>query len=464
MSGDLSISGIEIPLTLTVTAGAAISVNPASLSFTCQAGGSSPPTQSVQVSASGNAAVSFTAAMFGAPYYFFVDPKAGTTPATLVVSIQQAGLAPGTYSATLDITPTADGNPQTHIPVSLTVTPPAISASPASLTFAYQPGGSPPSSRSIQLSASGNAVVPFTAAASSDGNWLSVAPASGNTPAALTVSISPAGLALGTYYGGISVNGVVPIAVSLVVASAPLPTIAAAVNAASYSSGTVSPGEIVTLGGTGLGPADGLGLTLDPNGNVATSLGGVTVSFNGFLAPLVYVSATQINCVVPYELAQATSPWVQVSYAGRTSNAYTLSPALAAPGIFTLDGSGRGQATAVNGSGGFNGSGNPASQGNTIVIYLTGEGQTLPAGVTGKVTTVSTASSGPLTPQPVQPLVVTVGGRPAAVTFFGEAPGMVSGAMQINALIPDGLPAGNLPLTVSLGGVNSQSGVTVAVQ
>jgi uncharacterized protein (TIGR03437 family) len=129
-----------------------------------------------------------------------------------------------------------------------------------------------------------------------------------------------------------------------------------------------------------------------------------------------------------------------------------------------LDGSGRGQAAAVNGSGGFNGSGNPASQGNTIVIYLTGEGQTLPAGVTGKVTTVSTASSGPLTPQPVQPLVVTVGGRPAAVTFFGEAPGMVSGAMQINALIPDGLPAGNLPLTVSLGGVNSQSGVTVAVQ
>jgi uncharacterized protein (TIGR03437 family) len=234
------------------------------------------------------------------------------------------------------------------------------------------------------------------------------------------------------------------------------------VNGASYSSGAISPGEIITIAGTNLGPATALGLSLDSSGNVATSLGGVSVTVNGYYAPLVYVSATQINCVVPYEIALAQSYSLAVQY-GAQSGSFFGSIGPTAPGIFTAIPTGTGQAAVLNGSGSVNNATNPATAGSTVVIYMTGEGQTSPAGVTGKVTTVNT-SSGPLTPQPITPPVVTIGGSAALVTFYGEAPGLVSGVLQINAIVPSGLAVGNVPLAVSFGTANTQSGVTVAVQ
>jgi uncharacterized protein (TIGR03437 family) len=247
--------------------------------------------------------------------------------------------------------------------------------------------------------------------------------------------------------------------------TAPLPTITAVVNGASFAGGKIAPGEIVTLGGTNLGPVNALGLTLNSAGQVSTSLGNVSVSFNGYLAPLIYVSATQINCVVPYEVAKLISPFVQVTYAGQTSNAYPLSATATAPGIFTLNGQGSGPGAVLNASGSVNGSNSPAVKGGTIVIFMTGEGQTGPAGVTGSVTAVNTSGVGPLTPQPLLPVAVTIGGQPATVSFYGEAPGLVAGVMQVNVIVPAAASSG-IPnaLVVSVGGNPSQTGVTVAVQ
>jgi uncharacterized protein (TIGR03437 family) len=240
--------------------------------------------------------------------------------------------------------------------------------------------------------------------------------------------------------------------------------IAGIVNAASFQGGGVSPGEIVTIAGTNLGPTTPLGLTLDATGKVATSLGGVTVSFGGFAAPLLYVSASQINCIVPYELTGAGgAPSAQISYTGNLSF-YPLTWAGAVPGIFTADGSGTGTAAILNSSGGYNGPQNPASQGSVITIYLTGEGQTNPSGITGAVTSANSSGSGPLTPQPVLPVSVTIGGASAPVTFFGEAPGLVAGLMQINAQVPTGINTGSLPLLVDVGGVASQGKVTISVK
>jgi uncharacterized protein (TIGR03437 family) len=71
----------------------------------------------------------------------------------------------------------------------------------------------------------------------------------------------------------------------------------------------------------------------------------------------------------------------------------------------------------------------------------------------------------PLTPQPLlSPVTVLIGGQPAFVAFWGEAPDMVSGVMQINVQIPANVPSGNLPLSVSVGGSGTQSGVTVSVE
>jgi uncharacterized protein (TIGR03437 family) len=67
-------------------------------------------------------------------------------------------------------------------------------------------------------------------------------------------------------------------------------------------------------------------------------------------------------------------------------------------------------------------------------------------------------------PLPVlQPVTVTIGGKPASTNYAGGAPGIVQGVMQINAQIPSGLPAGNAAVVVTVGTTQSQPGVTVAV-
>ena len=62
-----------------------------------------------------------------------------------------------------------------------------------------------------------------------------------------------------------------------------------------------------------------------------------------------------------------------------------------------------------------------AAKGSTVVLFLTGEGQTSPPGVTGKVTTQSAVP--PLTPQPILPVRVLIGGQTASIAFYGRAPG-----------------------------------------
>jgi uncharacterized protein (TIGR03437 family) len=94
---------------------------------------------------------------------------------------------------------------------------------------------------------------------------------------------------------------------------------------------------------------------------------------------------------------------------------------------------------------------------------MTGEGETSPAGVTGKVTTVA-APPQPLTPVPLLQISVTVGGQPANYSFAGEAPGFVSGVLQLNVITPTNVAAGDQPIVVTIGGNQSQQGVTVSLR
>ena len=240
------------------------------------------------------------------------------------------------------------------------------------------------------------------------------------------------------------------------------PVIAAVVSAADWQGGAVSPGEVVTIVGTALGPVQPATLTLDQNGGVATLLGGVQVLFSGVAAPLTYVSSTQINAVVPYEFAGVANPSVQIRISGQGSNVFPLKLAAATPALFTADGSGAGPAAALNQDNSYNLPGRAAAKGDYVVLFLTGEGLTN-AAVTGRITTVSAAP--PLTPQPLlSPVSVLVGGVTAPVAFYGEAPGMVAGVLQVNAQIPANVPAGNLAISVSVGGIATQKGVTISVQ
>ena len=119
-------------------------------------------------------------------------------------------------------------------------------------------------------------------------------------------------------------------------------TITGIVNAASFVSGPVSPGEIVTIFGLSIGAPTLTTLVLDAAGNVANSLAGTRVLFDGVAAPIVYTSRNQISTIVPYAVAGKTVTSIQVELNGQRSTAATFLVGPAAPGIFTLNSSGRG--------------------------------------------------------------------------------------------------------------------------
>ena len=110
-----------------------------------------------------------------------------------------------------------------------------------------------------------------------------------------------------------------------------------------------------------------------------------------------------------------------------------------------------------------NSSSTPEKAGNVIAIYMTGEGQTSPQGTDGVIIpAVASALKHPL-----QTVTVTIGGIDAVVAYAGSAPGIVSGVMQVNAIIPPTVASGTQPVVVTVGSAKSQSGAgaaTVVVQ
>lgn len=245
------------------------------------------------------------------------------------------------------------------------------------------------------------------------------------------------------------------------------PKILAVVNAASGAQGEIAAGEIVTIYGNAalnaIGPKNATALRI-VDGSVSTSVAGVRVEFlpTGVFAPLTYVSAGQINAIVPYEVAGLSSVQVRVHFDGRSSDPYQLPVGVAAPGIFTANGSGTGQGAILNHDGILNTLSRREPRGGIITLFITGAGQTAPPGVTGRVTVASPVE--PYTPQPLAPVAVRINGQPARVLFYGEAPGLVSGLVQLNVEIPTTISPGAVPVLVTVGAKSSREGVTVAVE
>lgn len=215
--------------------------------------------------------------------------------------------------------------------------------------------------------------------------------------------------------------------------AAPLTIVSGALtNAASYANAAVAPREIVVLFGAAFGPP---ALATD-----AASLADVRLYFDGDPAPLVYAVAGQVAAEVPPGVAGKSTTSVQYEYLGVRSNAINVPVQAAAPGLFTLDGSGGGPGAILDANYDVVSRSNPARHGGYIVLYGTGGGAS-PAGAR-----------------------VTIGGVDCPVAYAGDAPGLVDGALQVNVQIPAGVPSGDRPVVLTISGASSQAGVTVAVE
>jgi uncharacterized protein (TIGR03437 family) len=211
------------------------------------------------------------------------------------------------------------------------------------------------------------------------------------------------------------------------------------------------PGEI--------GPPILTSLRLDASGRVSTELADTKVLFDGVPAPILYAYAAQVGVVVPYSVAGKKKVTVQLVYKGEETFPIEFNVGDAAPGIFTMDSSGQGQAAMLNQDGTLNGSENPAAKGSVVVFYATGGGQTDPPGVDGELTKDVLA-------RPRLRVGVWIQGQEAEVLYAGTAPGIVSGVMQVNVRLPMGIPSGNaVSVAMMVGNWGpSPEGVTMAVR
>lgn len=467
---------VPVTLTLGATTGSPLQVSPGSLTFSSPAGGT-PPSQTLQVTATGSSPVNYFvgASTDSGGSWLSIDASSGATPGTVRVSINTTGLMDGTYRGSVNISPAAGGT-ITVVPVTLNIGiggPTGLVVSPTTVTIQAPTGGANPAPVAVQVSSQVSTNYTTSVTTSTGGNWLSVTPANGTTPGTVQISANISGLPQGSYTGSVTLTPAagtggqpvnIPVTLTIGSSSGGTPTITAVVNGASFLSGTtVAPGEIVSIFGSNLGPTTGVGLSLDSQGRVNTTLNNIRVLFDNVPAPLLYVRNDQINAVVPYAVATRTTTTVQVEVSGVRSASTVLNVVPTAPGIFTLTAAtpGRGQGAVLNQNGTVNSTGTPAARGSIVSVYLTGEGQTNPAGVDGEVASATNPRL------PVAPVVIRVGGVAVLaedILYAGSAPGSVSGAMQINFRVPTAIQPGAQSLDITIGQAGAQSAVTIAVQ
>jgi uncharacterized protein (TIGR03437 family) len=456
---------VPISVTLVVTlASGGLTLNPSTVSLTMPP---SPQKPTVQAFAA-NVPVSYTASSANA--WLSVSPTVGIVlpgaPATLTLTVDSSSLAPqstpysgkvtivssGTGTATKSQVLTASVTVQPSAPTIVSIWPPSIPVA-AGNTMLTIVGTNFYKATTVSVTGVAVAIKPTIL----DSSHLNVTIPSNVLQAPSTLTITVTNPAPG---GSVSATESVSNA----------PTVGAVLNSASYDGTAISPGELVAVFGINMGPTPALTMTenSDP-GFVDTSLGGVSVQIDGQDAPLIYVSSTQLNLQVPYEVTLGASRDLVVKYGSGTFT-FPVTVQASNPGLFTLDGSGGGPVAAidahVNGTTvqwSLNAVAAPAHPGDVVELYLTGEGAYADPAVIPEAT-------GFLVPPDLSPLpedkpypTVTIDGLPATVQYAGPVPGCIMGILQINAQVPAVTHNGAVPVVITFGAAATQPTATLYV-
>jgi trimeric autotransporter adhesin len=458
-------STITIPVTLTVEQPLpTLVLSATSLSF------STPPDvpapQTVTLTTTGGP-ITFSAAVQSAAW-MTVSPTSGVVlpglPVTLTVTVNDTGFTPSATAYAGKISVAASNVATSNATQTIAVTM-LVNALKPTITNLYP---------SAALVGSSALTVTVTGTGFYKGGTTATA---GATPLATPTYVNPTTIlvvlpasVLATA-GTVNVSVVNPapggVSVPAAFTVSPTPVVQAMVNAASYAAGAVAPGEFVTLFGTGIGPTAPAGMSVVA-GYAATTLGGVSVTIDSQSAALLYVSANQLTVQVPYNVTIGLARVVTVTNNGVAESFLPgIDTTLTAPGLFLDAGIGgqcaAGRVSAATGAYSVNSSTNAALVGDTIVFYLTGE---------GIYDLATAATSGYIVPANLSPLpqmsplpTVTIGGVAATVSYAGVVPGGLLGLFQINAIVPVGSTTGNsVPVVVTIGGVTTQAGATIAVK
>lgn len=317
-----STSGSSVTIPITVAAGDSVfgQVNP--ISFTKPFGGANPLPQILSMTSTGAESIRFNAVAVNANggNWLQITPS-GTaccfTPEAITVSVNADGaLAPGTYTAEINIIEYSTNDRVLTVPVALTVAPTSgalFDNIPGQMGFSFQPSTSNPAPRSLQLRNVGAGTLTWSAGKSTadGGNWLSVSAATGAAPSIVTVgimtqSLPGGGLIAGTYIGQVlfrSATGNVSVPVSVTVGAtvfsqvAPLGfTTLSGINPASQMSNITSLGSSIRFNAVAASATGGNWLQISPEGAACCMTPApitVTVNATG-LAPGVYTGEVNL--------------------------------------------------------------------------------------------------------------------------------------------------------------------------
>lgn len=220
----------------------------------------------------------------------------------------------------------------------------------------------------------------------------------------------------------------------------------------------IAPNTFASIQGGSLAPTTRSWTAADFNGNnLPTSLDGVGVTVNGQPAFVYFVSPRQINFLTPANMAVGSPAQIVVNDGALNSVTMSVPTAGFGPAFFLLGGK---YAAAIHADGKVVGpttlvanNSTPAKAGETIALYATGLGATIP-GVANGVVVSAPAETAAL------PTVI-IGTTAAQVTYGGL---ISAGLYQINVVVPANAASGDNPVSVSLGGFTSPVGAMVAVQ
>ncbi len=248
----------------------------------------------------------------------------------------------------------------------------------------------------------------------------------------------------------LSTSGVTVLASNYAAAVAP-PQISNIVNAADGTA-PVAPGGLISIYGSRMSPVN-MATSQIP---LPTALGDSCLSVNGTPVPLLFVSSSQINAQLPFNVTGNAS--LSIHTPGGISDSYHFSVQPNAPSVFQTASAGpqTGLAAIYRADNGqLVTPTNPIHPKDTVVIYLTGMGTTTP-----QVQTGMPSPSSPLAQATVPPLV-TLGGSSLGVSYAGLVPGDV-GVYQINATVPTGVTQGlDIPLVINQAGASTTLTVRV---
>jgi uncharacterized protein (TIGR03437 family) len=454
--------------------------------FTAVAGQTSVPSQTFPVRVSSTTPVQFATSASAADdgTWLTVSPKIGETstmnPGPITVSVDPSGLAPGTYTGEVNV---AIGDDLASLDVTMVITG-AASASKGVSTAQLQEATPRDASASCvasrlavtQVGLANNFSVPAgwpttliaqlnddCGAAVADGSMvasfsngdppLRLAPQSGSTGAysatwqpanpvsGMTVTVRATagslGVATGYLTGDVATNNV-----------ATLSPDGAVSNLNPQLGGALSPGIVSAIYGTGLAA----GSESTNQVPLVTQYKGTQVLVGGYEAPLYFVSPSQLNAQIPFELAPDRQYAIVASANGALTLPETIDLAPVQPGVAAFaDGTLIAQHTDFQ----LVDAQHPAKRGEYLIMYLVGLGATDPPVASG-----AAAPTGPFAKPVVSP-TVTVDGENSDIYFAGLTPGGV-GLFQIDFKVPDDAKLGT-PLDVVVTQGNVTANVTQLV-